>query len=219
MESANFTKCLRRPFVRVYAEIDDLTNKELDQAAISKGSKKKVVVAEAIDLYLHHDKSELDLVIKERDHLRSKQDLRCKEISQIKNELSQTEQELEASRARENQLKSELNLVRSDREQALVVTESIMHELERYKENQEKTGRYKIYYITKGPLRGSCKHQHRRLYDAYHCLKHDFHVAEMAGSYSDRHVCAVENGHERELYEHEINILDHLRGLMIKDTK
>jgi hypothetical protein len=41
----------------------------------------------------------------------------------------------------------------------------------------------------------------------------------MAGSYSDRHVCAVENGHERELYENEINILDHLRGLMIKDTK
>jgi hypothetical protein len=78
--------------------------------------------------------------------------------------------------------------------------------------------RYKVYYIAVGLGRGSCRHQHRTIYDAYHCLRHDFHAAEESGSYSDRHVCAVENGVTRELNEREINLLDHLRGLMLKDN-
>ncbi len=41
--------------------------------------------------------------------------------------------------------------------------------------------RYRIYYITKGLIRGSCKHQHRTIYDAYHCLRHDFHKAKKEG--------------------------------------
>ena len=71
--------------------------------------------------------------------------------------------------------------------------------------------RYKVYYITKGPIRGSCKHQHRVIYDAFHCLIHDFHAAQKEGICSDRRVRAVEDGHERELYEHEINQLDRFR--------
>jgi len=35
-------------------------------------------------------------------------------------------------------------------------------------------------------------------------------------SFSDRRVYAVENGLERELYEHEINELDHLRRVILK---
>jgi hypothetical protein len=70
----------------------------------------------------------------------------------------------------------------------------------------EMTDRYKVYYITRGPIRGSCEHQHRTIYDAYHCLRHDFRAAEKDGSYSDRHVYAVDGGHERELCEREINM-------------
>lgn len=78
--------------------------------------------------------------------------------------------------------------------------------------------RYKIYYITKGPNRGSCKHQHRSIYDAYHCLRHDINEARKSGGSSDRAVCAVDDGHERELNEQEINQLDHLRRLMLKEN-
>jgi hypothetical protein len=77
--------------------------------------------------------------------------------------------------------------------------------------------RYRVCYITFGLGRGSCGHQHRTIYDAYHCLRHDFRAAEESGSYSDRHVCAIENGIMRELNELEINLLDHLRGLMLKE--
>jgi hypothetical protein len=76
----------------------------------------------------------------------------------------------------------------------------------------------KTYYITKGPIRGSCKHQHRTIYWAYHCLRNDFRAAQKDGIFSDRRVYAVENRHERELYEHEINELDHLRRVMLKKT-
>jgi Zn-finger domain-containing protein len=77
---------------------------------------------------------------------------------------------------------------------------------------------YKIYYITKGPIRGSCDHQHRNIYYAYHCLTHDFLAAQKEGLLSDRHVYAVEDGRERELYEHEINELDHVRRVILKET-
>jgi hypothetical protein len=76
----------------------------------------------------------------------------------------------------------------------------------------------KIYYITKGPIRGSCEHQHRTIYYAYHCLRHDFLAAQKAGLLSDRRVYAVEDRHERELYEHEINELDHVRRVILKET-
>ncbi len=75
--------------------------------------------------------------------------------------------------------------------------------------------RYRIYYITKGPIRGSCKHQHRTIYDAYHCLRHDLRAAKKIGESSDRRVCAVEDGHERELYEYEINQLEQWRRLAL----
>ena len=61
MGSAYYSTDLRGSFLRVYAEVDDQTNNELDQAAISKGSNKKQIILEAIDLYLHQDRSELDL--------------------------------------------------------------------------------------------------------------------------------------------------------------
>jgi hypothetical protein len=77
MGSAFLIEDLRGSFLRVYGEIDDTTNKELDQVAILKGSNKKLLVADAIDLYLHQDRSELDLAIKERDQLTSEQDLIC----------------------------------------------------------------------------------------------------------------------------------------------
>ena len=38
--------------MRVYAEIDDLTISEIDQAVIKRGITKKQLLAEAIDLYL-----------------------------------------------------------------------------------------------------------------------------------------------------------------------
>ncbi len=78
--------------------------------------------------------------------------------------------------------------------------------------------RYRVYYIAKGVNSGSCKHQHRTIYDAYHCLRHDINAASKSGGSSDRFICAVDNGHDRELNEKEINQLDHLRRLMLKDN-
>ena len=77
---------------------------------------------------------------------------------------------------------------------------------------------YKVYYITKGLIRGTCEHKHRNIYYAYHCLRHDFDAAQKEGTLSDRGIYAVDNGYERELYEHEINELDHVRGVILKET-
>jgi hypothetical protein len=62
--------------LRIYAEVDDQVNKELDLLAIDKGSNKKQLILEAIDLYLHQDRSELDQTIKDRDQARSDADQR-----------------------------------------------------------------------------------------------------------------------------------------------
>ena len=77
---------------------------------------------------------------------------------------------------------------------------------------------HKIYYITKGPIRGSCEHQHRNIYYAYHCLRHNFLAAQKEGLLSDRRICAVQDGQERELYEHEVNELDQVRRVILKET-
>jgi hypothetical protein len=75
---------------------------------------------------------------------------------------------------------------------------------------------YKIYYITKGPIRGCCDHKHRNIYYAYHCLRHDFLSAQKVGLLSDRRIFAVQDGQERELYEHESNELDQVRRVILK---
>ena len=105
--------------MRVYAEVGDQTNNELDQAAISKGSNKKQIILEAIDLYLHQDRSELDLAIKERDQLRSDQDQRWRELQQVRSELNQAKRDLEGARSREDQLRSELDQARSSRRSSI----------------------------------------------------------------------------------------------------
>jgi hypothetical protein len=75
---------------------------------------------------------------------------------------------------------------------------------------------YKVYYITKGPIRGPCGHKHRTISYAYHCLARDIQSAEKDGTSSDRRIYAVDNGQERELVEHEINELDHARRTVLK---
>ena len=120
--------------MRVYAEIDDQTNRELDQAAISKGSNKKLLVADAIDLYLHQDRSELDLAMKERDLLRSEQDQRWRELQQIRNELNQTKRDLEAMRSKEDLLRSELDQARSSEDQTSSEVVALRRDLEHYKQ-------------------------------------------------------------------------------------
>jgi chromosome segregation ATPase len=139
---------LRGSILRIYAEVGDQINKELDQAAISKGSNKKLLVAEAIDLYLHQDRSQLDLIIKERDllrsqldliikekdQLRSEQDLKWKETQQIRSELYQAKRELEAARSMEDQLRSERDLARSSEDQVSSEVEGLRKDLEHFKD-------------------------------------------------------------------------------------
>lgn len=79
-----------------------------------------------------------------------------------------------------------------------------------------KMGDYKVYYITKGPIRGPCEHKHRTIDYAYHCLRHDIQAAEKDGTSSDRRIYAVDNGQERELAEREINELDYARRIALK---
>ena len=120
--------------MRVYAEVDDQTNNELDQATISKGSNKKLLVAEAIDLYLHQDRSQLDLAIKERDLLRSEQDQRWRELQQVRSELNQAKRDLETSRSHEDLLRSERDQARSSQDQVSSEAIILKRDLEHYKE-------------------------------------------------------------------------------------
>ena len=127
--------------MRIYAEVEDQVNEDLDQAAISEGSNKKTIVARAIDLYLHQDRSSQDLIIQERDQLRSERDqirsdfdLRWKELQQLRSELNQAKRELEAARSREDLLRSERDLARSDKDQASGELSALQLTLEHYKE-------------------------------------------------------------------------------------
>ena len=127
--------------MRIYAEVEDQVNEDLDQAAISEGSNKKTIVARAIDLYLHQDRSSQDLIIQERDQLRSERDqirsdfdLRWKELQQLRSELNQAKRELEAARSREDLLRSDRDLARSDKDQASDELSALQLTLEHYKE-------------------------------------------------------------------------------------
>jgi chromosome segregation ATPase len=139
---------LRGSILRIYAEVGDQTNKELEQAALSKRSNKKQLVAEAIDLYLHQDRSQLDLIIEERDQLRSQldltikerdqarseQDLKWKESQQIRSELNQAKRELEAAKSREDLLRSERDQARSSEDQVSSEVEGLRKDLEHFKD-------------------------------------------------------------------------------------
>lgn len=120
--------------MRIYAEPDDLTLSEIDRAAIEKGITKKQLVLEAIDLYLHQDRSELDQAIKDRDQARSESDQRWKEANKIKSELNQAKRDLEAARSREDQLRSEVEQARSEKDQASIEAVGLRRDLEHYKE-------------------------------------------------------------------------------------
>lgn len=120
--------------MRIYAEPDDLTLSEIERAAIEKGITKKQLVLEAIDLYLHQDRSELDQAIKDRDQARSDADQRWKENNQIKSELNQAKRELEAERSQKDQLRSEIEQARSEKDQASIAAVGLRRDLEHYKE-------------------------------------------------------------------------------------
>ena len=120
--------------MRIYAEPDDLTLSEIDRAAIEKGITKKQLVLEAVDLYLHQDRSELDQAIKDRDQARSDADQRWKENNQIKSELNQAKRDLEAGRSREDLLRSEVEQARSEKDQASIEAVGLRRDLEHYKD-------------------------------------------------------------------------------------
>jgi chromosome segregation ATPase len=120
--------------LRIYAEPDDLTLSEMERAAIEKGITKKQLVLEAVDLYLHQDRSELDQAIKDRDQARSDADQRWKENNQIKSELNQAKRDLEAGRSREDLIRSEVDKVRSEKDQASSEVVGLHRDLEHFKE-------------------------------------------------------------------------------------
>jgi len=120
--------------LRIYAEPDDLTLSEMERAAIEKGITKKQLVLEAVDLYLHQDRSELDQAIKDRDQARSESDQRWREINQIRSELNQHKRDLEAARSREDQLRSEIEQARSEKDQASEEATVLRRDLEHYKD-------------------------------------------------------------------------------------
>lgn len=120
--------------MRIYAEPDDLTLSEMERVAIERRITKKQLVLEAIDLYLHHDRSELDQAIKDRDQARSDADQRWKEANLIKSEINQLKRELEASRSREDQLRSEVEQARSEKDQASYEAADLRRELVHYKD-------------------------------------------------------------------------------------
>jgi uncharacterized protein (DUF3084 family) len=125
---------LRGSFLRIYAEVDDLTSSEVDRAAIEKGITKKQLVLEAIDLYLHQDRSELDQAIKDRDQARSEADQRWREANQIKSDLNQAKRDLEAARSREDQLRSEAEQARSEKDQVASELVALRRDLDHYKD-------------------------------------------------------------------------------------
>jgi len=65
------------------------------------------------------------------------------------------------------------------------------------------TATTQTHYTTRGPVRGSCGHQHRTLETAARCLRADIVGCRRSGGYSDRRVRVVEDGDERGLCEED----------------
>jgi len=99
-----------------------------------KGSQKKQLVLEAIDLYLHQDRSELDQAIKDRDQARSEADQRWREPIRLRAKLNQIKRELETARSREDQLRSEIEQARSLKDQVSSEAEGLRRDIEHYKD-------------------------------------------------------------------------------------
>ena len=118
----------REIYLRIYAEIEDQVNKELDLLATEKGSTKKQLVLEAIDFYLHQDRSELDQAIKDRDQARSEADQRWKDLTQYRTEANQLKRDIEAARLREDLLRSEADQVRSSKDQVSAELGALKHD-------------------------------------------------------------------------------------------
>lgn len=70
----------------------------------------------------------------------------------------------------------------------------------------------KTYYTTRGSVRGECGHKHRDISTAYDCFARDQRGCERQGGYSDRTVCAVKDGEERELTDGEQEYVWALEG-------
>lgn len=120
--------------MRIYAEPDDLTLSQMERAAVEKGITKKQLVLDAVDLYLHQDRSDLDQAIKDRDQARSDADQRWKEANQIRSELNQAKRDLEAGRSREDLLRSKVDETRSEKDQASSEAMGMHRDLEHFKE-------------------------------------------------------------------------------------
>jgi hypothetical protein len=56
-----------------------------------------------------------------------------------------------------------------------------------------------VYYITHGPVRGTCSHHHQTLGSANQCLHNDVWDCRHQGGHSDREIYAVEHGERRPL--------------------
>lgn len=76
----------------------------------------------------------LTLAVKERDQLRSEQDLKWRELQQTRSELNQAKRELEAARSRENQLRSECDLSKSSENKISTELVALTRDIEHYKE-------------------------------------------------------------------------------------
>jgi chromosome segregation ATPase len=132
-----------RGLKRIYAEPDEQTLKEIDQAVGEKGITRHKLVLEAIDSYLHQNgpevdslREELDSLGKELDSLRSERDSlktdldeKWSEIRRLRSERDSLKRDLDSRAIKDDQLTIKLDSLRSERDQAKIESDILRKDL------------------------------------------------------------------------------------------
>lgn len=132
-----------RGLKRIYAEPDEETLKEIDQAVNEKGITRHRLVLEAIDSYLHQNGSELDSLREEldslkqdldslrseRDSLKIDLDEKWSEIRRLRSERDSLKRDLDSRAIKDDQLSIKLDSLRSERDQAKIESDSLRKDL------------------------------------------------------------------------------------------
>ena len=137
--------------MRVYADVDEQTLGEINQAAKNFNLSKANLIAKAIDQFLHPPeqtgpeidqlRAELDQARSESDQLRADLDQarldankRWSEMNAAKTENAQLKRDLEAARSNLDQTLIKLDQLRAEIDQAKIERQGLTKDLEKYQE-------------------------------------------------------------------------------------
>jgi len=125
-----------RSTLRVYADVDEQTLGEINQAAKNFNLSKANLIAKAIDQFLHPPEQtgpEIDQLRSEIDQARSESDQLRADLDQARLDANKRWSEMNAAKTENAQLKRDLEAARSNLDQTLIKLDQLRAEIDQAK--------------------------------------------------------------------------------------